>query len=153
MLPADSKCSCPVMKCAPGKSEARHEKISRRAALRMDAQQTKSVLHEAVLASAIVSALANPKRCQILFYTSKLPNLSIGDLSVLLDCSDSLASLYVKQLNRHGWMKIKRCGQMKLVSIPEERRLFIEAIQKILRDTTFGNVGTISSSRIRPGSS
>ena len=153
MLPADSKCNCPAVKCAPAESETQREKVSRRAALRVDARQTQSVLHEAVLASAIVSALANPKRCQILFYASKLPNLSIGDLSVLLDCSDSLASLYVKQLSRRGWTKIKRRGQMKLVSIPEERRLFIEAIQKILRETTFANVGTISSSRIRPGPS
>ncbi|MEH6421840.1 winged helix-turn-helix transcriptional regulator, partial [Pseudomonas sp. CGJS7] len=91
--------------------------------------------HAALFASLLIEAFGNAKRCQILFYAQSHPGLSIGGLSSLLDCSVSVVSQYVSQLERQGWLQVLSVGRRRLVRVAgAERARIIGAMREMSAD-------------------
>lgn len=83
----------------------------------------------AAATARVAGIFANPKRCQILFYAAEFPNLTVGDLATLVGSSISLASIYVGQLERDGWVHVRSHRRNKLVFLSDEQARFVSGLR------------------------
>lgn len=78
----------------------------------------------------IIKNLSDPTKLKIYLLLHKVEEISVTDLSLILNISQSAISHALSDFKNLGLVKLKRCGQLICYSLASPKNIFYEFIKK-----------------------